>query len=192
MFKSQLKAAQERAQLLASLISAAGFDPEELAKANDENALKTALESAQPTAADSDATERAAQEKLLTAAGIELAEDQSPEDALAAAIGEPEAASAEAEVFKEGLKGAGVELPQAGPDGGLTAKGVRSAISAKIKTDAEERATERMAEVGFPASDVPAAGSDDQPGGEGGEALSGFDRLSAAISADFAGEPGDN
>lgn len=175
MFKSHLKAAQERVALLTSLITNAGFDVEALTAADaGADALKDAIAACAPQV-DEAAIGQAAVQSFLKASGVEIAEGQSAEDALAEAIG-AEFAAAETAAYQAGLKAAGIEVSaEEGKD--LTAADVTAAIQASVQSKTAAQATEQLAEAGFNAEQLPAPKSQDKPT----EGLTGRDRFLAGL-----------
>lgn len=172
MFKSQLKAAQDRVSVLEGLITAAGFDLAALTAADaGSDALKDAIAAAAPQV-DESAIGQAAVTQFLKDAGLELAEGEDPATALKEAIGSEQAAAEETAAFHEAFRTAGIKLQEQGKD----AAAITESINATIKAKASALAIDDVASAGFSASDAPAPKSDDKPT----EGLTGRDRILAA------------
>lgn len=177
MFKSQLKAAQERVALLESLITGAGFDLAALTATDaGETALKAAIDAAAPQV-DEAAIGQAAVTAFLEDAGIELAEGEDPATALAEAIGAEQGAAAETAAFHEAFRAAGIELAKAEDGKAADAAAITAAINATIKSKASGIATDTVAAAGFPAEQAPAPSSDAKET----DGLTGRDRFLAAV-----------
>lgn len=177
MFKSQLKAAQERVAALEGLITSAGFDLAALTSADaGPDALKDAIAANAPQAEEA-AIGQAAIYQFLKDAGVELGEGEDPATALQEAIG---VELAETAAFEQAFRAAGIELEKAEDGTAPDAKAIEAAITATVKAKASALAIDDVAAAGFAASDAPAPKSEDKPT----EGLTGRDRfLAGAMSA---------
>lgn len=122
-------ASSRQLAFVTKLFAAAGLNIQDFIQANDESALRAHLESLkgeEPTAA---------QAALLTAAGIQIAAEQKPSDALKAHLAGKDSAI---EVFTAGLSAAQVKVVAADAKAGVTAADVKAAIDARVSVAASE------------------------------------------------------
>lgn len=153
------------------------------------NALVTAL-APEPSTEISEEQATAAVASFLAASDIEIAEGQTNEAALTAALdaakaegtGTPEEPSLKVVAFEDGLKAVGIE-PKAEEGKDLDAAAVTKAVKDHVESTASARATELLGEAGHDSEGlVPAKG--EEPG-KGTEGLHGRALLDAATQSKY-------